>query len=227
MFSAKLQANQVSKITTIDDVNNALDILVANDPALAKARNFVKSENIEIPLRLRPAGFGGLAELVISQLVSKAAAAAIHQRFIDKISPLTPQAYLDAGENIWREIGLSRPKQTAIHAVANAIIDNSLKLDELSYMPVKQATDHLCKIKGIGPWSAQVYLLFCEGHADIFPAGDLALREAARQILKMDERPDEKMLAKHAEIWSPHRGTAARLLWAYYAATKNQSESAP
>ncbi len=217
----------MSRITTIDDVNKALEILVANDPALAQAHSYVNSANIEIPLRLRPAGFGGLAELVISQLVSKAAAAAIHQRFVDKISPLTPQTYLNAGEDIWREIGLSRPKQTAIHAAASAILDKSLKLDELSKMPVKQATDHLCKIKGIGPWSAQVYLLFCEGHADIFPAGDLALREAARQILKMDERPDEKMLAKHAESWSPHRGTAARLLWAFYAARKNHSDSAP
>ncbi len=217
----------MSKITTIDDVNNALDILVADDPALAQAHNFVDSANIEIPLRLRPAGFGGLAELVISQLVSKAAAAAIHQRFVDEIFPLTPQSYLDAGEEIWRKIGLSRPKQSAIHAVACAIIDKSLKLDELSNMPIKQALDLLCTIKGIGPWSAQVYLLFCEGHADIFPAGDLALREAARQILKMDERPDEKMLAKHAQTWSPHRGTAARLLWAFYAATKNQPESMP
>ena len=227
MFSAKIQANQVSKITSIEDVNQALEILASNDPALAQARNYVNSANIEIPLRLRPAGFGGLAELVISQLVSKAAAAAIHQRFVEKISPLTPQSYLDAGENIWREIGLSRPKQTAIHAVATAIIGNSLKLDELTNMPIEKAINHLCKIKGIGPWSAQVYLLFCEGHADIFPAGDLALREAARQILQMDERPDEKLLAKHAEIWSPHRGTAARLLWAFYAATKNQPESAP
>ena len=217
----------MSRIKSIDDVNKALAILTGQDPDLARALQFVSAAAIEVPLRLRPGGFGGLVEIVISQLVSKASANAIHQRFIDHIQPLTPDVYLVAGIETWQKIGLSRPKQAAITAVAEAIICGTLEPDILGEMPVEEALSQLIAIKGIGRWSAEVYLLFCLGHADIFPSGDLALREAARVIWSLDERPREADLNSIAARWSPWRGVAARLLWSFYAAQKGGRQTMP
>jgi len=217
----------VSRIKSIDDVNKALAVFSEQDPDLARALQFVSAAAIEVPLRLRPGGFGGLVEIVISQLVSKASANAIHQRFIDHIQPLTPDAYLAAGTETWQKIGLSRPKQAAITAVAEAINCGSLEPALLGELPVEEALLQLTSIKGIGRWSAEVYLLFCLGHADIFPSGDLALREAARLIWDMEERPADQKLKQLAQKWSPWRGVAARLLWTYYAAHKSGKQVMP
>lgn len=217
----------MSKISTIDDVNRALDHLTRAHPELADAHTFVTEAKLQVPLRLRPGGFAGLSEIVISQLVSKASANAIHQRFIQHISPLTPAAFLDAGESVWKQIGLSRPKYNTLCAISTAMTDGTLRPDTLDTLPVETAEKQLTAIKGIGPWTAQVYLLFCAGHSDIFPAGDLALREAYRLIKGQDQRPSDAELSKAARQWSPWRGTAARLLWTYYAAKKQKQDAAP
>ncbi|MCF6321990.1 MAG: DNA-3-methyladenine glycosylase 2 family protein [Rhizobiaceae bacterium] len=217
----------MSRIKTIQDVDNALAQLVEDHPELARALHAVNSAGMKVPLRLRPAGFEGLSQIVISQLVSKAAANAIHQRFISHITPLTPQTYLDAGEKIWRTIGLSRPKQVTLSAISTAIINNELDLKTLGEKRVDDAISHLTAIKGIGPWTAHVYLLFCVGHSDIFPSGDLALREAARVVFSMKERPTAKELDTLARQWSPRRGVAARLLWSLYAAKKAGRDATP
>jgi len=215
------------RINTIHDVNHGLAQLVENHPNLAGALRTIKSSGMKVPLRLRPGGFGGLAEIVISQLVSKASANAIHQRFVLQISPLTSQAYLDADEEVWRKIGLSRPKQVTLSAISTALINNDLKLDTLGDLSVEDAISHLTAIKGIGPWTADIYLLFCVGHTDIFPCGDLALREAARQVFSLDERPTSSELEELARQWSPWRGVAARLLWTLYAANKAGLKATP
>jgi len=93
-------------------------------------------------------------------------------------------------------------------------------------MPAESAHRILCTVHGIGPWTADIYLLFCVGHADIWPAGDLALQEAARIALALPSRPDAKQTSHLAEPWRPWRGVAARLLWAYYRAIK-QRDGAP
>ena len=209
------------------DVGQRVLFGVRADRDLARALQFVAAAAIEVPLRLRPGGFGGLVEIVISQLVSKASANAIHQRFIDHIQPLTPDAYLAAGTETWQKIGLSRPKQAAITAVAEAINCGSLEPALLGELPVEEALSQLIAIKGIGRWSAEVYLLFCLGHRDIFPSGDLALREAARLIWDMEERPADQELKQLAQKWSPWRGVAARLLWTYYAAHKSGKQVMP
>ncbi len=216
---------RLSRIKSIEDIRDGLAFLTEQDRDLARAFQFIRTAGVEIPLRLRPGGFGGLVEIVISQLVSKASARAIHQRFEQYILPLTPKAYLDAGVETWRIIGLSRPKQTTLSAVATAIISGDLEPDRLGQLPVEEAMLQLTAIKGIGTWSAEVYLLFCLGHQDIFPAGDLALREAARLIWCLDERPSDRELKQIASKWSPWRGVAARLLWAYYATKKSGNKS--
>ena len=217
----------MSKIKTIKDVNDALVLLVDEDRDLALAHKTVCDAGLQVPLRLRPGGFAGLAQIVVSQLVSKASANAIYQRFEQHISPLTPAAYLEAGTGVWQKIGLSRPKQATFSAISTAIISGKLDLESLGQLCPEEAKAHLTAIKGIGPWTAQVYLLFCMGHSDIFPSGDLALREAARLIWSMESRPTDKELAAIARKWSPRRAVAARLLWAYYAARKNGTQAAP
>ena len=217
----------MTRIKTIEDVNNGLALLIKSDTDLARAYQFVRDAGIEVPLRLRPGGFDGLSEIVISQLVSKASASAIHHRFKIHISTLTPDSCLNADEETWRAIGMSRPKQTTLRAIATALKNRSLNLDSLINLPVEQAVKQLTAIKGIGPWTADIYLLFCVGHPDIFPSGDLALREAAKIIWSLEHRPLDKDLRKLTSRWSPWRGVAARLLWAFYAAGKNKKDAIP
>ncbi len=217
----------MTRIKTIEDVNSALALLIKADTDLTRAYQTVRDAGIEVPLRLRPGGFSGLSEIVISQLVSKASANAIHQRFKNHIPKLTPDSCLNADDKTWRAIGMSRAKQITLQAIATAIKNHSLDFDSLEDLPVDQAVKHLTTIKGIGQWTADVYLLFCVGHPDIFPSGDLALREAARIVLSLEHRPLDKDLRNLASRWSPWRGVAARLLWAFYAAEKNKRDALP
>lgn len=217
----------MKQIKSIEDVGCGVAELIQSHPALARAKLAIDKANIKVPLRLRPGGFEAIADIVVSQLVSKASASAINARLVKIISPLTPQNFIAAGEDTWRKIGLSRPKQNALLAISNAILSGKLNLETIGSLPPDQAITHLTAIKGIGPWTAQVYLLFCVGHTDIFPAGDVALREAVRSIFEMKDRPTIKELEIIARQWSPLRGIAARLLWAYYAACKDQSSNLP
>ncbi|MGL4974691.1 MAG: DNA-3-methyladenine glycosylase family protein, partial [Bosea sp. (in: a-proteobacteria)] len=106
--------------------------------------------------------------------------------------------------------------------IAAAIDSGVLNLDALADMPADAAKAQLTAVKGIGPWTADIYLMFCLGHADAFAPGDLALQEAARIGFNLKKRPNPKEMAKIAENWKPHRGVAARLLWAYYAVVKTR-----
>ena len=122
-----------------------------------------------------------------------------------------------------RVCGLSSPKIRALRALAEAIVAGALDLKGLETVGAEEAHQALVAVKGIGPWTADIFLLFCLGHPDAFPAGDLALQEAARLALDLKKRPDEKRLARIAERWRPWRGVAARMLWAYYRGVKQRS----
>lgn len=187
----------------------------------------VAAKSGPLPLRLQAPGFQGLARIIIGQQVSRASAAAIHQRFVQHISPVTPDAFLEAGEAAWIEIGLSRAKQATLAGLCNAIISDQLSLDRLIDKPAEQAISELTTFKGIGPWTAEVYLLFCDGHPDIFPAGDLALQEGIRHAFAMEKRPNEKQTRALAAKWSPLRGIAARLFWSYYRYIKEGRDALP
>lgn len=180
-----------------------------------------------VPLRRDQEGFAGLVRIIIGQHVSTASASAIHTRFINAINPVTPKNYLSTNEETLITIGLTRAKQNTITNLAHTILDGSLALNVINQLDEKQAVTKLTALKGIGPWTAEVYLLFCAGHPDVFAAGDLALREAVRHAFKMDERPSESELRNLAAKWSPYRGVASRLFWSYYANIKGQGKGQP
>ena len=178
------------------------------------------------PLRKREPGLPGLASIIVSQQVSTASAAAIWGRFAAAFEPLSPQALLAATDEELRRPGLSRPKIRTLRAIANAIVAGDLVLDRLPELQADEAHARLTAINGIGPWTADIYLMFCLGHPDAFAAGDLALQEAARSAFGLPTRPDAKTLAALSELWRPWRTVAAGVLWAYYRQVKSR-EGAP
>jgi DNA-3-methyladenine glycosylase II len=205
------------RIASIDDISEGLEALCLIDPRLAA----IRARSGEVPLRLSEPGFHSLASIIVSQQVSTASARAIFGRFTGLVDPLTPQALLAAGDDLFRQAGLSRPKQKALLAVSQAVL-GGLDLDELCRLDPDEAMARMVAVSGIGPWTAEVYLLFAAGHPDIFPARDVALQTAVGHALGMEARPGEKALIAIAESWRPWRGVASRLFWAYYRTIKGR-----
>ena len=174
------------------------------------------------PLRRREGGFPGLCAIIVSQQLSVASANAIWAKFVARISPLTPQVMLAATDEDLRLTGLSRPKQRSLRALAAALVEGSLVLDALHGATPEEVHAALTAVSGIGPWTADIYLMSCIGHTDAFAAGDLALQEAARHAFGLERRPSAKELVALAEAWRPWRGVAARVLWSYYRAVKQR-----
>ncbi len=175
------------------------------------------------PLRRREPGFAGLAAIIVSQQVSVASATAIFGRLQARVVPLEAAAIATATEDDLRACGLSAAKIRALRAVAEAVAEGGLDLEGLSALEAGEAHRALAAVKGVGPWTADIFLLFCLGHPDAFPAGDLALQEAAKLALNLKRRPDAARLERIAERWRPLRGVAARMLWAYYRGVKARS----
>jgi DNA-3-methyladenine glycosylase II len=210
------------RVDTQADIAAGLAALLAIDTRLepvAKAAG-------PVPLRRRPGGFAGIARIVVAQQLSTASANAIWGRLAAAYEPFTAQALVRAHGDRLARLGLSAPKIRAIKEIARAVAGGALDCDALADMPADAAHAALCAIHGIGPWTADIYLLFCLGHPDAWPAGDLALREAARLAFALPARPTIKEAGLLAEPWRPWRGVAARLLWAYYRA-RNGREGAP
>jgi DNA-3-methyladenine glycosylase II len=168
------------------------------------------------PLRQGRQGFAGLAAIIVSQQVSVASADAIFGRLAAEIVPLDAPNLAAAGEDRLKACGLSRPKMRALRAAAEAIAGGRLDLEALGQVEPEQAHARLIAVHGIGPWTADLFLLSCLGHSDAWPAGDLALQEAARSALGLRERPDKAELESIGERWRPFRAVAARMLWTYY-----------
>ena len=164
-----------------------------------------------IPLRRKPPGFASLLQAIISQQVSVASAAAIWER-IQVAGLCRETAMVQASALHLARLGLSRPKIR----YAKALALSGLDFEGLAALPDAEVVARLTAITGIGRWTAQVYALQALGRADVFPYGDLALQEAARQVFHLPKRPSEEEMCALAENWAPFRAVAARLLWAYY-----------
>ncbi|MEO1911454.1 MAG: DNA-3-methyladenine glycosylase 2 family protein [Paracoccus sp. (in: a-proteobacteria)] len=170
-----------------------------------------------LPLRRRDDGFEAIASAIVGQQISIAAAGAIWGRMQDA-GLLTEAALRNASEDDLRAAGLSRAKQRYLRGIANAGIDWNALRD----MPDDAAIAHLVALPGIGIWTAEIYLKFALGRADVFAAGDLALQEAARIMYDLPARPTPAVLRQLAEPWRPWRAVAARGLWAYYRLAKGR-----
>src|SRR5947207_2878065 len=205
-------------IHTEADLERAIAALVAADPRWAP----VLERGGKPPLRRREGGFAGLAQIIVSQQVSVASAAAIHGRLVAIADPFDHASVLRARRDRLVRVGLSGAKIKTLKAIAKAVDSGEIDLKSLADMPADDAHKALVALHGIGPWTADIYLLSCIGHADAWPAGDLALQEAARIAFNLHKRPTTKEMGPLAEAWRPYRAVAARLLWTYYRAMKNR-----
>ncbi len=210
-------------IDSEESLDHGLKALIAQDPAMAELLRMGGRPR----LRKREPGLQGLAAIIVSQQVSTASAKAIWARVEARFPALSARDIMNAEDETLKGVGLSSPKIRALRAIAEAIEDGSLSLDRLETFSADEAEQHMVAIKGIGPWTARIYLLFCLGHPDAFPAGDLALQEAVRMGFDLPTRPDAKEIENFAERWRPWRGVAAKLLWNYYGAMKSGKEAIP
>ncbi len=200
--------------------------LAAADPKLAPlAERFG-----HINYRLREGGFPALLGLIVEQQLSVKAANTIIARLHAGLKSgdrgeVSPQALLSHDDELMRGYGLSRPKIGYARALASAMHSGAFDVEALRAMDTEEAAKALTGLKGIGRWTAEVYLMFSEGRLDLFPVGDVALREAVGWLDRLPERPDEKYCAARAATWSPCRSVAAHLLWAWYGAVKRGEAS--
>ncbi|MFD0980705.1 DNA-3-methyladenine glycosylase family protein [Tropicimonas aquimaris] len=200
-------------IQTPECVAEGADWLARTEPRFAAA--LIRTG--PLPLRRRKDGYEALLAVIVSQQVSVASADAIWGRL--KAARLTgPRKVGWASEEELRACGLSRPKIRYAKALAEARIDYAALRDS----PAEEVIATLVEVPGIGRWTAEIYAMFSLGRADVFAPGDLALQEAARMIFELEARPTEKALRQMAEDWSPWRGVAARLLWAYFRVAKSR-----
>jgi DNA-3-methyladenine glycosylase II len=178
------------------------------------------------PLRRRPAGFEGIARVIVGQQLSVASASAIWNRTFETCRPFEPASLLSLEDQLLFGAGLSRAKVRTLRAIATACC-NGLDLGSLERASEEDVHAKLTQVVGIGPWTADVYIMFCLGRADGWAPGDLALQMATQHALGLATRPDPNELREIGELWRPWRGVAARLLWAYYASIKQKKAAVP
>ncbi len=210
-------------LDTLDDVRGALSLLLASDERLKEVAAIAG----DLPLRRTVPGFESLANIVVSQQVSKASADAIFARLVTMGAVTDAAQFARFGDENLLGAGLSRPKLKTLRVVSSACIDGILDLEGLCLLSADEAIKAMTALPGIGPWTAEVYLLFAAGHPDIFPSGDIALQNAIQMAHGLDARPSAKKTHEIAAQWAPHRGTAARLFWAYYGMMKGMGSKSP
>lgn len=201
---------------TPDDIAAARRALVAADPALVR----VDAQTPPLEWRLRVGGFEGLFRMIVEQQVSVASAASVWARLREGMGGITPELLLAHDLDQLRGMGLSRQKATYGQGIARAQIAGEIDLEHLANLDDDAAIAALTALKGVGLWTAEAYLMMCEGRLDVFPGGDVALQEAIRWADGAEVRPDQKGAYARAEIWRPYRAVATHLLWAWYTGVK-------
>src|SRR6476646_10855485 len=200
------------------DLQAGLAELVIADPRLKPVAEKAGAFN----LRRREPGFPGLCAIVCGQQLSTASAAAIRARLFAAFDPFHHDTVRRARADKLRRLGLSAPKIKSIREIGKAVAKGRIDLTAVGNMDADQAHAALTALHGVGPWTADIYLLFCLGRGHALPTDDLAVQESARIAFALRKRPDAKALTKIAEAWRPWRGVAAHLLWAYYHAVKKR-----
>jgi DNA-3-methyladenine glycosylase II len=176
-------------------------------------------------LWLRPSGFPSLVLFILEQQVSLASAAAAYRKVAERVGTMTPQGVLATSPEQLREDGVSRQKDRYLRALAEAVLGGGLDLAGLDSLDDDAVRAALTALPGIGPWTADVYLLACLGRPDLWPVGDRALQVAAAEALELEATPGPAELTVIGERWRPHRSTAARLLWHGYLAGRGRDET--
>ncbi len=174
-------------------------------------------ERIGLPApRVRPSGFEGFMRAIVAQQVSVSAASGIWRKLEAGLGEIAPHAVLCCDDARLRSLGLSRQKSSYVRGLAQAVSDGTLDFDSLHASEDEDAIATITQLKGLGRWSAEIYLLFAMQRPDVWPANDLALQEAMRILKRLRSRPDEKRLRKLGEKWRPHRSAGALFLWHVY-----------
>ena len=196
---------------TARSLPKALAALGHNDPDMAIAHALAGDP----PLRRRPAGFATLLRIIIGQQVSTASARAIAGRLDKAVHPLTPETFLALDDEALGAIGFSRQKAGYGRGLALEVAEGRLDIDRLKGLDDEAVIAELTSVKGIGRWTAEIYLMFALGRPDVWPAADLGLAQAVQRLKGMKERPDPNRMLKIGEVWRPWRSVASLLLWHY------------
>ncbi|NMW30793.1 DNA-3-methyladenine glycosylase 2 family protein [Altererythrobacter sp. RZ02] len=197
---------------TAEQIKQGVDHIVALEPAFARG---LDAAGYPEP-RIRPTGYRTLLRTIVGQQVSVASAASVWNKLEAELGEdILPDELLSRDFDTLRACGLSRQKQGYARSLCELVVSDTLDLDNLP-ADDEAAIAELTRIKGIGRWSAEIYLLFAEGRPDIWPAGDLAVQVAIQKILELAERPTEKQVRALSEPWSPHRGAIAIFAWHCY-----------
>jgi len=178
------------------------------------------------PLWARRPGFRTLIRIILEQQVSLASAQATFRRLLEGVAPFTPERVAELGADHLRSLGVTRQKAGYCAGVAEAVHDESLDLGAVTRMDDGAAASTLRRLKGIGPWTAEIYLLMALRRPDVWPSGDVALIQAVRAVKRLRRRPSEVRAAEIAQAWRPFRSVAARMLWQHYLAVLTPSRGA-
>ncbi len=211
------------RIATKAHLDEAIAGLIAAD-----ARFHAISQRVgEMPfVPRRKHGFEALVSIVVSQQLSVAAADTIFGRVKARVVPFGPEQIVAASPEVLRACGLSAPKQKHMKTIASAILDGSLDLNRVRFMHDDDARAHLTAVKGIGPWTADIYLMSSLGRADVWPVGDVGLQAAITRAFGLKKRPNEKKMVKLARDWRPYRTVAARLFWYHEDSIREEKKAA-
>ncbi len=200
------------KILSQDTLNEGLQFLSAQDADLAR----VVTQHGPPDLRSQPPGFPALLKIILGQQVSRSSAASTYQRLCDAIGPPQPASFQSLDDDALRAVGFSRQKSRYGRELATAILEGRLRLDLLAARDDDEVRATLTALPGIGPWSAEIYLLFALRRADAWPASDLGIIVGAQKVKGLPARPSRQELDSMAEHWRPWRGLATFILWHGY-----------
>ena len=213
------QKNAQAALTTMRgfpdqaSINRGARALARRDAALARALKAIGAPHV----RRRAGGFAGLLRIIIEQQVSVPSAQALLARLAAAHPNPRPEIFRDLPDTDYRALGFSRPKIRYARALSEAVMSGGLSFAALARMADDEAMAALTALIGVGPWSAAIYLLFCEGRMNVWPPGDVALMQAYGAAAGLNQRPAAAELDAIAENWSPRRGMGAHILWTYYA----------
>lgn len=214
------QKDRIRRLTN-ESLAAAAATLAARDPNL---RRIHKQYGVP-PMWGRQPGFPTLLRIILEQQVSLVSARAMFERLESRVEPFSAQGFIAAGEASLRSLGVTRQKAHYCVQVAEAFTNG--QLNRLGSMTDEEARAAMVSVKGIGPWTANIYLLMALKRPDIWPDGDIALATAMGKLRQMDVRPSFEQLAAMAESWRPFRSVAARMLWQYYLAERKRAQTQP